>query len=182
VLSPSFCHSLRLVRRVWATPKPQDAHCRTLRAPCYTLMHSGSPSDALTAVQLCARSRKAAALLLVVQERHQHGLHRCNAIRFLQAMESGCETQGAFEIISIERRRIAVRRERPLPQVWVCVGQRPHQIRHQMLPPKLNTYQNPTPAKFRRRFRSRVSKQSHKHWASAHCCASGAGVDICGAL
>jgi hypothetical protein len=74
-------------------------------------------------VQLRARSRKVAALLLVVQEPRQHRLHRCNANRILQAMECGCETQGAFEIISIERRRIAVRRERPLPQVWVCVDQ-----------------------------------------------------------
>jgi hypothetical protein len=109
-------------------------------------MHSESPSDALTAVQLCARSRKAAALLLVVQERHQHRLHRCNTIRFLQAMESGCETQGAFEIISIERRRIAVRRERPLPQMWVCVGQ----LEDLTKSDTKCSHQNSTPTKTRR--------------------------------
>jgi hypothetical protein len=61
-------------------------------------------------------------------------------------MESGCETQGAFEIISIERRRIAVRRERPLPQMWVCVGQ----LEDLTKSDTKCSHQNSTPTKTRR--------------------------------
>ena len=71
-------------------------------ASCSTLMHSRSLSGALTVMQFCARSRKAAALLLVVQESRQHQLQRCNAVRILQAMKSGCEIKGAFEFINPE--------------------------------------------------------------------------------
>jgi hypothetical protein len=52
VLSASLCRGLRPVRHVWATPKPQDAHCRALRVPCCILLHS----DALWKPLRCADS------------------------------------------------------------------------------------------------------------------------------
>lgn len=106
-------------------------------------MHSGSLSDALTAMQFRARSRKAADLLLVDQEPRQHRLQCCNMVRILQAMENECELRCAFEIISTKRRRIAASGA-AAPAVWVCMGQKSSSkfVWVQMLPPKSDAHQN----------------------------------------